>query len=33
MRMDLPGFLALVREHGDDDRGIVDAVKRRAGND
>ena len=33
MRTDLPGFLTLVREHGDDDRGIVDAVKRRAGID
>ena len=33
MRMDLPGFLALVRDHGDDDRQIVDAVKRRAGID
>ena len=33
MRMDLPGFLALVRDHGDDDRRIVDAVKRRAGID
>lgn len=33
MRMDLPGFLALVRDHGDDDRRIVDEVKRRAGID
>jgi len=31
MKMDLPGFLTLVRDRGDDDRGIVEAVKRQAG--
>lgn len=31
MRMTLPGFLELVRDLGDDDRRIIDAVKRSAG--
>ena len=31
MNMDLPGFLQLVRDCGDDDRGIIDAVKKSAG--
>jgi hypothetical protein len=31
MRMSLPDFLKLVWEAGDDDRRIVDAVKRSAG--
>lgn len=31
MKMDLAGFLALVRDCGDDDRKIVDRVKRTAG--
>ncbi|MEY2408364.1 MAG: hypothetical protein QOF48_1034 [Verrucomicrobiota bacterium] len=30
MNMDLPGFLRLVRDCGDDDRRIVDAVKKAA---
>lgn len=30
MKMDLPGFLALVRDCGPDDRRIVDTVKRNA---
>lgn len=33
MRIDLPSFLALVRDQGGDDRRIVDEVKRRAGID
>jgi hypothetical protein len=31
MKMDLPGFLKLVRESGDDDRRIINAVKKSAG--
>jgi hypothetical protein len=31
MRMDLPSFLELVRDCGDDDRRIIDSVKRSAG--
>jgi hypothetical protein len=31
MNMDLPGFLKLVWESGDDDRRIIDAVKQAAG--
>jgi len=31
MNMDLPGFLKLVRESGDDNRRIIDAVKKSAG--
>lgn len=31
MKMDLPGFLRLVRDCGDDDRRIVDTVKRNSG--
>ena len=31
MKMDLPGFLKLVWESGEDDRRIIDAVKRSAG--
>ena len=31
MNMDLPGFLQLVRDCGDDDRRIIDAVKKSAG--
>jgi hypothetical protein len=31
MKMDLPGFLKLVWESGDDDRRIIDAVKKSAG--
>ena len=31
MNMDLPGFLKLVRECGDDDRRIIEAVKKSAG--
>jgi len=31
MNMDLPGFLELVRDCGEDDRRIVDAVKKSAG--
>jgi hypothetical protein len=31
MNMDLPGFLKLVRESGDDDRRIINAVKKSAG--
>ena len=31
MNTDLPEFLKLVRDQGDDDRRIVDAVKRQAG--
>jgi hypothetical protein len=31
MNMDLPGFLKLVRESGDDDRQIINAVKKAAG--
>jgi len=31
MNMDLPGFLALVRDCGDDDRRIVESIKAHAG--
>ncbi len=31
MSMDLPGFLQLVRDSGDDDRRIIEAVKKSAG--
>jgi hypothetical protein len=31
MNMDLPGFLKLVWENGDNDRAIIDAVKKSAG--